>query len=72
MGEWQGRLKVAVAAAPEKGRANEALAEFIAEKLGLRKQQVAVAAGHSSPLKTIRIEEASPDAIRAALGLVRS
>lgn len=72
MGEWQGRLKVAVAAAPEKGRANEALTEFLAGELGLRKQQVVVSAGHGSPLKTIRIEGASPDAIRAALGLLRS
>ena len=66
LGEWQGRARIAVAAAPEKGKANAALAEFLAEQLGVSKRSVTVVAGATTPLKTVRIEGASLDAVRAA------
>jgi len=67
LGEWEGRARIAVAAAPEKGKANTALAAFLAKLLSVRRRDVVVVAGHTSPLKTIRIERVSADAVRAAL-----
>jgi uncharacterized protein len=53
-----GTWKVKVAAVPEKGKANRALCEFIAEKLGVAKSRVRIIAGETSQLKRIRIDEA--------------
>ena len=51
-----GTWKVKVAAAPEKGRANRALCEFIAEKLGVAKSRVHVVSGETSRDKRIHID----------------
>ncbi|HEY3242998.1 MAG TPA: DUF167 domain-containing protein [Phycisphaerae bacterium] len=69
MGEWDGRLKIAVAAPPEKGGANRAVCAFLAEQLGLRRQNVRVAQGTTTPLKIIRVENTTADACRRALRL---
>jgi hypothetical protein len=53
-GEHGGRLKIAVAAPPLDGRANDALVEWLAERLGLPRRQVQVAAGLRSRDKTLR------------------
>jgi uncharacterized protein (TIGR00251 family) len=54
---WIGdRLKVQVAAPPERGRANEAVARLLADALGLPKGAVRVAAGLTSPLKVLEID----------------
>jgi len=53
-GEHGGRLKVAVAPPPLEGRANDALVEWIAERLELPRRQVSVAAGLRSRDKTVR------------------
>jgi uncharacterized protein (TIGR00251 family) len=52
-----GTWKVKVAAAPEKGKANRALCDFIAEKLHVAKTRVQIVAGATSQLKRIRIDE---------------
>jgi len=67
LGEWEGRARIAVAAAPEKGKANDALAVFLAKLLSVRKRDVIVVAGHTSTLKTIRIEGVDADTVRARL-----
>jgi len=67
VGELDGALKVAVAAAPEKGAANKAVCTLIAKTLGLRARQVRVDAGHGSPRKTLRITGTSIDHVREAL-----
>ena len=56
MGVLDGRLKVAVAAPPEKGKANAELTAYIAKQLGLSKRQVTVARGQSTAIKILRIE----------------
>lgn len=55
IGELDGALKIAVAAPPEKGAANQAVCKLVAKSLGIRTQQVGVDAGHGSPRKTLRI-----------------
>jgi len=52
-----GTWKVKVAAAPEKGKANRALCEFLAEKLGVAKIKVRIISGETSQLKRIRVDE---------------
>jgi hypothetical protein len=39
-GEHEGMLKVCVTQAPEKGKANKAVAEFLAKSLGLAPQEI--------------------------------
>jgi len=55
-GSWNGRLKLAVAAPPEDGRANEAAAALLAELFELRPSSVALVRGHSSRSKVFRLE----------------
>lgn len=67
LGLWEGRLRIAIAAAPEKGQANAALCAFLAKQLQLRKRDVDVIAGHTSPLKDIRITGIAESAVRTTL-----
>jgi uncharacterized protein (TIGR00251 family) len=55
------RLKVRVAAAPEKGAANRKLLEFLAELLGLPKKAVSLSAGAQSREKVVALENPPPD-----------
>ncbi len=50
-----GMLKVKLAAAPEKGKANESLVEFLADTLGVKKNAITITSGLTSPVKTIQI-----------------
>ncbi|HTR39901.1 MAG TPA: DUF167 domain-containing protein [Bryobacteraceae bacterium] len=52
-----GTWKVKVAAAPEKGKANRALCEFLAEKLGVAKTKVHIVSGETAHLKRIHVDE---------------
>lgn len=71
MGEWNGRAKIAVAAPPEKGKANKAIVEWLAKLLAVRKSNVSVVAGQTSAVKTIKIDGVTAGAVRAALQLDR-
>jgi uncharacterized protein (TIGR00251 family) len=72
VGEYEGALKVAVAAPPEKGRANEAVIELLARSLQLRRNQLSIDSGASSARKTLSITGiragAVQDALEALLG----
>ncbi len=52
-----GTWKVKVAAVAEKGKANLALIEFLAERLGVAKSRIHIVAGETSPHKRIRVDE---------------
>lgn len=52
-----GTWKVKVTAAPEKGKANRALLEFLAERLGVSKSRIRITSGETSQLKRIRVDE---------------
>jgi uncharacterized protein (TIGR00251 family) len=62
-----GTLKISVAAAPEEGKANSALVEFLAERLGLKTSQVEIVAGLSSERKLISLVGVSPADVDAKL-----
>ena len=51
-----GRLVVELKAAPEGGRANEALVALLAKKLGVRRSEVAILRGKTARKKTVRVE----------------
>src|SRR5262245_33171875 len=54
-GVHAGRLKVAVAQAPEKGKANQALVKLLAELLDIKRSQIALVAGETSHHKKLLI-----------------
>ncbi|MHB0946918.1 MAG: DUF167 domain-containing protein [Sedimentisphaerales bacterium] len=58
-GIYGNMLKVKLSAAPEKGKANEALLEFLAERLGVKKKFVKIVSGQTSKVKQIAIEQMS-------------
>lgn len=72
LGEWDGRARIAVAAPPEKGKANKVLVAYLAVMLGIRKGEITVVTGKTSPIKTIRIGRVAADAVCAALQADRS
>ena len=64
---WLGdALKIKVMAPPEKGKANEAVVELLAEKLGVSTDDIEVASGHSSPSKVIIITGMDDESIKRA------
>jgi uncharacterized protein (TIGR00251 family) len=64
LGLRAGALRVAVTAAPEKGKANAAIAAVLAESLGCRGSQVALISGESSRQKRFLIAGIEPDELR--------
>jgi len=50
-----GTLKVRIAAAPEKGRANAELCAFLARHYGVPRSAVTILSGRTSPRKLVRI-----------------
>ncbi len=52
-----GTWKIKVAAAPEKGKANRALVEFLAERLKMPKSRIHITSGETSQLKRIHVED---------------
>lgn len=64
-----GVLRVRVAAAPERGKANRALADFIAGQLGVRKSAVSVVKGTTARTKILKIEGLTGAAVLAKLGI---
>ena len=67
VGEHDGRLKVQLAAPPVDGEANQALVEFLAGALGVRKADVTIARGETGRRKTVRVAGAAAAAVAAAL-----
>lgn len=57
-GEYDGRLKLRLAAPPVEGKANEALIAFLADHFNVPKRNVRIAAGLRSRRKRVVIEGA--------------
>lgn len=62
---WLGdALKVRVSAPPEKGKANEAVVQLLAETLGIEPRRVSITAGHTAPRKRVVVEGLSRGELR--------
>ena len=60
-------LKIATSAAPEKGKANAAVARTLAASLGVDRRDVVLIAGQTSPRKEFLIRGAAADEVRRRL-----
>ncbi len=61
------RITVRVTAAPESGKANDAVASLLAKRLGVPKRSAQIARGHKSRDKRIRIDGMSASEVLKAL-----
>jgi uncharacterized protein len=67
LGTRGGALRVAVTAAPEKGKANAAIAAVLAASLGCRSSQIALIAGETARQKRFLVIGVAPDDLRRRL-----
>jgi uncharacterized protein len=63
-GVWQ----VKIGAAPDKGKANKELIDFLAEKLGVRKSAIEIIKGQTSRNKVLKVEGLGGEEIVKRLG----
>ena len=66
-GEHAGALKVQVTQAPERGKATDAVLEVIADTLSLKRSQVSLLSGATSPQKRILVAGMSLDEVAKLL-----
>lgn len=67
MGEFNGALKLRLAAPPVDGKANAALCTFLAKSWGVPKSAVSIVSGQTSRQKRVEITGASNEACQAFL-----
>jgi uncharacterized protein len=67
VGEHGGLLKIQLAAPPVDGAANDALLEFLANRLGITRRSIQLVWGHTGRRKRLRIEGLDAPAVLAAL-----
>jgi uncharacterized protein (TIGR00251 family) len=72
LGDRAGALRVAVTAAPEKGKANAAIQVLLAESLGCRPSQISLLSGETSRQKRFLVEGVSPDELQSRLASLLS
>jgi uncharacterized protein (TIGR00251 family) len=60
-------IKIRIAAAPERGAANKALVDFLADQLKTRSDNIAILAGHTSRTKRIRVTGLGAEEIESRL-----
>jgi uncharacterized protein (TIGR00251 family) len=63
-GEHHGALKVSVTQVAEKGKANQAIIKVLAKALGLRRSQVKLLSGETSPQKRFLVSGITAEALR--------
>ena len=56
VGVEAGVVRAKVAAPPEGGRANDELCRLVAEWFGVRNSAISIVRGHSSRIKTVRVD----------------
>ena len=62
-------IKIRVAAAPEKGKANQCLVAFLAERLGVKKNSIKIVSGRTNPVKQVQVTGISAIELLRKLGL---
>jgi uncharacterized protein (TIGR00251 family) len=54
-GLLNGMIKIKLSAAPEKGKANKQLVDFLAKQLGVRSKGVSIISGHRTAIKRVQV-----------------
>lgn len=67
LGSFNKALKLQVRAAPERGRANDAVVRLLARELGLSRSDIEIVAGAGSQDKVVAIRGASADEVARRL-----
>ncbi len=70
VGEQAGALKVAATAPPDKGRANAALIEILAESLGVKRSEVELVSGATSRAKKFLVRGMAPETLHGKLNSI--
>ena len=68
-GALGGMVKIKVSTAPEKGKANQRLIEFLAKKLGVKKNAVSIISGSRSPVKQVKVMGTTREKLLEKLGI---
>ncbi len=64
VGEFDGTLRVRLAAPPVEGAANEELIRMLARSFGLPRAAVEIVTGHSSRVKQVRVDGLKPSDLK--------
>ena len=64
VGEHDGVLRVRIAAPPVDGAANDELVRLLARAFGMSRSEIAVTAGQTSKLKTVRVTGGQPSVLQ--------
>lgn len=67
IGKYGGRLKLSVIAAPDKGKANKAVIELLADTLHIKESSIHIISGETSRDKRFLIEGLTPGGLRSLL-----
>jgi uncharacterized protein len=70
LGERGGSLRVAVSAAPERGKANAAIREVLAVAIGCKASRIGLLSGETSRAKRFLISGMAPDELGRRLAVV--
>ena len=68
-GLLDGMLKIKVSAAPEKGKANQSVIEFLAGQLGVKKNSITIISGTTKSHKSIKVSDISVQTLLKKLNL---
>jgi uncharacterized protein (TIGR00251 family) len=72
LGARDGALRVAVTAAPEKGKANQAIIALLSKTFGVSKSAIELISGETSPQKRLLVRNIEMDQLRQAVASVLS
>ncbi len=64
-----GMVKIKVAAAAERGKANRCLIEFLAKALGVKTSSVSILSGLTNPVKRIKVDGVRAESLMKRLNL---
>ena len=68
-GLLDGMLKIKISAAPEKGKANLSVIEFLACQLGVKKNSISIISGTTKSHKSIKVSDMSAKTLMKKLNL---
>ena len=72
LNEQEGRVRIALTAAPTNGAANKALIAFVAKLLATAKSNVSLCKGETSRIKTLSIHHCTLEKVQSSLNLAES